>query len=200
VLLVSALAMPALFVSGRQRAIPAEDQPSIPTRVYPPMPFPSTVQDAPAGPAALIVTGRGGFGTIEVLGYEDRAIVVGQNGSYRVVRHNQFAAGKSLLLSPDGRFVAGDGGLEGARPGTDFSATSVLDLTTGQVHSYDAGQPLAWSPDGRSLLARSGSGNLSVVDVDAKAVVDLDLYGGEPTSPTWVAFSPDGRRAALQEG
>ena len=80
------------------------------------------------------------------------------------------------------------------------ATTAVLDLTTGQVRTYDAGQPLAWSPDGHSLLARSGSGNLSVVDVDAQVVVDLDLYGGEPTSPTWVVFSPDGRRAALQVG
>ena len=95
--------------------------------------------------------------------------MVGRNGSYRIVRHvNAFDAGETLLLSPNGRYIAGDSGLEGAQPGADIAnATAVLDLTTGQVRTYDAGRPLAWSPDGASLLASSDAGVLSIVEMDS---------------------------------
>ncbi len=199
--LVAVLALPVVMASSWQQAVPADDQPPIPTRVHRPLPFQSTVQEAPPGPAALILTGPGGFGANDLFGYEDRALVVGRNGSYRMVRHvDTFDAGETLLLSPGGRYIAGDSGLEGAHPGADIpNATAVLDLTTGQVHTYDAGRPLAWSPDGRSLLANSGAGNLSLVDMDSAEVLHLGLSGGDPSYAT-AAFSPDGRRVAVRVG
>ena len=199
--LLAVLALPVVMASGWQQAVPADDQPVIPTRVYGPRPFQSTVQETPPGPAALIVTGPGGFGASDFFGYEDRALVVGRNGSYRIVRHiNAFDAGETLLLSPGGRYIAGDWGLEGAHPGDDFAnATAVVDLATGQVHTYHAGRPLAWSPDGHSLLASSDAGILSIVDMYSGDVIKLGLFGADPISSS-AAFSPDGRRLAVQVG
>ncbi len=198
--LLAVMALPVVMASGWQQGVPADDQPVIPTRVQGPRPFQSTVQEAPPGPAALIVTGPGGFGASDFFGYEDRALVVGRNGSYRMVRHvNAFDAGETLLLSPGGRYIAGDSGIEGARPGDVWIATAVVDLTTGQVQTYDAGRPLAWSPDGHSLLASSDAGILSIVDMYSGGVIKLGLFGADP-SYTTAAFSPDGRRVAVQVG
>ena len=196
------VAMPAVSASGWRRAAPANDQPSVPSRVYPPLPLQSTVQESPPGPAALIVTGPGGFGASGLSGYDDRALVVGRNGSYRWVRNiNGVNAGESVLLSPDGRYVAGDQFQEGTQVGDDppASLTSVVDLTTGQVRTYEAGVPVAWLPGGRSLLTRTLAGSLQVVELDSGAIVDLGVYGAAPESSPF-AFSPDGRRVALQVG
>lgn len=195
------VAMPAVFGSGWRRAAPANDRPSVPSRVYPPMPLlQSTVQESAPGPAALILTGPGGFGANDSFGYEDRALVVGRNGSYRWVRNvNSVNAGESVLLSPDGRYIAGDRYQEGTQPGDDPWAflTSVVDLTTGHVRTYEAGVPLAWSPGGRSLLTRTREGLLRVLEVESGAIVDLGVFGGAPEGSP-IAFSPDGRRVALQ--
>lgn len=197
-LLAAAVALPAAVASRWQRPVPADGKPAVPYRVYPPLPGQGTVVDAPPGPAALVVTGPGGFGTRALFGgYEDRALVVGANGSYRMVRHiDGFAAGKSLLLSPDGRHVAGDWGLEGGwtdRLGA--AATTVVDLTTGSVRTYKAGVPVAWFPDGARLL--TSTGELNVLNLDTGAVDPVGVRH-EPNNDASVALSPDGRRAALQ--
>ena len=82
-LLALAVTMPTVFASGLRRAAPADDQPSIPSRIHSPIPMQSTVEEDPAGPATVILTGPGGFGVGGLAKYEDRALVIGRNGSYR---------------------------------------------------------------------------------------------------------------------
>lgn len=161
------------------------------------MPLLPNLVDAPNGPASVIVTGPGGFGADDVFGYDDRAIVVGRDGLSRYVRNvNAFDAGDDLLLSPDGRYVAGGADLEGVDAGESASewqsATGVMDLTTGEVRTFHEGPPVAWSPEGR-LLAGPLSGQLRLLDVDSGEAVPLGV--GRAAA---VAFSPDGRQLALQ--
>ncbi len=123
--------------------------------------------------------------------------MVGRNGSYRMVRHvDTFDAGESLLLSPDGRFLAGDGGLEGATG----EGTTVIDLSTGHTRGYPAGRPVGWSPDARHLVVRVGEGTLRILELDTGAVRDLGVYGGDQSKAEEIAFSPDGRQLAVQVG
>jgi hypothetical protein len=155
--------------------------------------------DAPNGPASVIVTGPGGFDANDVSGYDDRAIVVGLDGLYRYVRDiNSVDAGEDLLLSPDGRYVAGRADLEGVDWGEsalDWQSTAgVMDLTTGEVRTYHEGPPVAWSPGGR-LLTRASTGELKLLDVGSGEAVPLGVPGAVA-----VAFSPDGRQLALQLG
>jgi hypothetical protein len=132
-------------------------------------------------------------------GYGDRAMVVGQSGQYRWLRHaNAFDAGESVLLSPDGRYVAGDGGVEGGAVGDgllmDF--TVVVDLATGRARTFQAGYPLAWSPDRRTLLTSQDHG-LCILSLDTGTVVRTGIDLGSAT-PTPLAFAPDGRHVVLQ--
>jgi hypothetical protein len=168
-----------------------------------PMPLQPNLVDAPNGPASVIVTGPGGFGANDVFGYDDRAIVVGRDGLYRYVRAiNGFNAGEDLLLSPDGRYLAGRADLEGVRFGETApdwqSAAGIMDLTTGEVRTYRHGPPVAWSPDGRLLIGISQSlvGRrcpCKLLDPVSGAVTAVGASGA-----TSVAFSPDGRRLAIQ--
>jgi hypothetical protein len=195
--LVAMTALPVAWAPRWQRAAPAEDERSIPSEVLAPMPLQPNLVDAPNGPASVIITGPGGFGANDVFGYDDRAVVVGRDGLYRYVRElNSFDAGEDLLLSPDGRYVAGGAGLEGVEWGESASdwqsAAGVMDLATGEVRSYHDGPPVAWSPDGRLLTAAS-SGELALLDLNSGEAVPLGVAGAEA-----VAFSPDGHQLALQ--
>jgi hypothetical protein len=168
---------------------------SVPSRIRVPMPLQPNLVDAPNGPASVIVTGPGGFGA-NGLSFDDRAIVVGRDGLYRYVRDvNSVDAGEDLLLSTDGRYVAGGADLEGVdsvRSAPDWESTAaVMDLTTGKVRTYHEGAPVAWSPDGRLLV--HGLSGLQLLTLRSGEVLPLGV-GGVP-----VAFSPDGRQLALQQ-
>jgi hypothetical protein len=199
VVLVALAALVPLTAGWRSHPVsPAHNQPSVPSTVDAPLPFQSTVQDAPPGAATLLLTGVGGF---DLSGDGDRALVVGATGQYRWLRHaNAFDAGESVLLSPDGRYVAGDGGVEGGAVGDgllmDF--TVVVDLATGNARTFHAGYPLGWSPDGRTLLT-SQDNRLRILSVDSGAVVSTGIDLGTIT-PIALAFAPDGRRVVLQAG
>lgn len=177
---------------------PAASTWSIPSRVLPPLPLQPNLVDAPNGPASVILTGPGGFGAGDFSSYDDRAIVVGRDARYRYVRDlNSVNAGDDLLLSPDGRYVVGPYTLEGvhytgADPDSE-STVGVMDLTTGHVRTYTQGDAVTWSP-GDGLVVRARSGQLRLVDVESGDVVPLGV------AATNVAFSPDGRQLALQQG
>lgn len=174
---------------------PAQEPPSIPSRVEMPLPFQPTVDDAPNGPASVILTGPGGFGDYSIF-YDDRAIVVGRHGHYRWLYDvNDVHAGMDLLLSPDGRFVAGGATLAaGVSSSADWAPATVVDLTTGRVHRHRHGQPVAWSPDGR-LLVRPPTGSLMLMEPETGATTDTGAPGADA-----VAFSPDGRVLVTQHG
>ncbi|HEX6499259.1 MAG TPA: hypothetical protein VF054_09550 [Micromonosporaceae bacterium] len=191
---VSVLVVPGRTVGSR---------PSVPARVYPPLPWQPTVADAPSGAAALLVTGTGRFTGSDAFGdFEDHVVAVGVDGSYRLVRFNTWAGyGDDVLLSPDGRFVAGDTSMEGTvdAPSTTM-VTSVLDLTSGTVRSYDAGVPVAWSPDGSALLTRRGGdgADLLLLDLSSGRARRLVRIPGTTPAASYTAFSPDGRCVAIQ--
>jgi hypothetical protein len=189
VLLAALAVVPALFLASRGPA-PAEDPPSIPSRVFDPLPLQPNLVDAPNGPASLILTGPGGFGKTDLDGYQDRAVVVGRDGQYRYLRQTSgFDAGETVLLSPDGRWVAGIL-LDGSN--TDVpSQPGVIDLTNGHLRYFD-GRPLIWSPDGRLLVALD-SGQRKLVDPETGAMVDAGGYG-----PAQSVFSPDSRLLATK--
>lgn len=179
------------------RVAPADSPPRVPSTVYAPLPFQRTVQQDPAGPAALIVTGEGAFRGSDALGgYEGRTVVVSRDGRYRLVNGAaEVEAGQDAHLSPDGRYLAVNGPVDGASYAS-FGATSLVDLTTGRVRVFDAGSPTAWSPDGRQLLVRADR-TLTLIDVDSgesRHLFDLSVM---PSTDPRVAFSPDGRLLAV---
>jgi hypothetical protein len=195
----------AVRAGGAHAVPPAEPVPVVPSRVDPPLPFTSTVQDSPHGPAALVVSGVGSFHGSDVLSnYEGRNVVVGVDGMDRLVNlANEMAdAGNGTYLSPDGRLLATDASVEGVGAGSWDAQLAILDLTTGTVRTYsDAGSPLAWSPDGRSVLVTravggTAAGGLRLVDLTSGESRDLGLAG----IAGMVAFSPDGRRLMVDGG
>lgn len=195
VLVAVLVAVPfAVDRSGPRAIEPADGPASIPSTVYPPLPLQRTVQQAPNGPATLLVSGGGQFQGGDLLyRYDDRSMVVGRDGYYRMVRGaTRKEAGDSLLLSPDGRYVASDAGLEGAGDGP---ATAVLDLTTGDVRTYAGARPLAWSPDSRRLLAHGDDTVIHLIDRESGAAREVTRLPA-----VRVAFAPDGRRFVAEAG
>jgi hypothetical protein len=193
-----ALLLPLTVASAGRPEAPADGRPTVPSRVQTPLMFQATAVSSPPGAATVIVTAPGGFGAIDMFGgYEDSALVVGTSGSYRMVRHiDGFAAGESILLSPDGRYLAGDWAFESSwRTGVGAAATVVMDLKTGRLRTYRAGAPIAWFPDGTRLLTTTGT--LQMLHLDTGAVDDLGLRH-DPTNGASVAVSPDGRQAVVQ--
>ncbi|TNM64599.1 hypothetical protein FHN55_13920 [Streptomyces sp. NP160] len=117
----------------------------------------------------------------------------------------------AMLLSPDGRRVA-VGRYDAADTAPDVA---VQDLTTGDVTrsaalSGRAVLPLAWSPDSSTVLAavRRAAWNPYAGDADQTASGVPVLVGpdgavrplptGAPQEVAAAAYSPDGRRLALQ--
>lgn len=130
VLALVVLGAPAATASG------ATDGPAgvVPARVHNPWLWQATVQQRPAGPAALV------FFTDRTRYFESTGVLVAADGAYRLIPIG-IAEGHGLL-SPDGRHYL--------RP----QSGELLDLTTGrQIHAVTSGlDPLAWSPDGRRVL------------------------------------------------
>jgi hypothetical protein len=180
------------------RVAPADSPPRVPSTVYAPLPFQRTVQQDPAGPAALIVTGEGAFrGSDAFGGYEGRTVVVSRDGRYRLVNGvGEVEAGQDAHLSPDGRYLAVAGAVDGVEDAS-FDATSLVDLTTGQVRVFDGGSPTAWSPDGQHLLVH-GDHALTLVDIRSGTNRLLRKLSAQTPADAQVAVSPDGTRLAIQ--
>jgi hypothetical protein len=196
---------------GGLRAVPAEPSaPVVPTRITTTVPLTRTVLGAPNGPASLIMDGVGSSETFG--GFSDHVLVVGLDRSYRILRSiNGVFAGRDLLLSPDGRHVAGNWNLEGVPAGDPLVPGAVVDLVTGQVHIYRDLEPLAWSPDGRLLVGRGNPWDGAARPRSTRAVALLDVTTGETRDafsldPPYAreglrfAFSPDGRQVAIEAG
>ncbi|MET7421579.1 hypothetical protein [Dactylosporangium sp. NPDC005555] len=202
--------------------LPAAGNAAVPGRLHQPWPWQASVEGDPRGPAALLVSGGGGYQSMDLpFTYGSRISVIGRDGSYRVLPYGNtyLQAGQDVLLSADGRRVAGDGTYL-SHLGTGTGDVSVVDLGTGGERRYPGTgniDPVAWSPDGTRLLIRRYSGpawwsgaydGSDTVESDNGALWLLDLGSGATTRlldlgrtrPGRAAFSPDGRTVAVQAG
>ncbi|WP_045744750.1 hypothetical protein [Actinoplanes rectilineatus] len=170
----------------------------------------ATVDMGAPGPASVLAGGDTlGFQGGDFYDAEGKIAVVGRDGDYRMLLQggwNDVAAGEDVLLSPDGTRVA--------RPAVDVSGLEVVDLTSGKAPVYTGGNadsligPVAWSPEGRSLLVALYAGGapegnrFALLDLDTDTLQPL----GEVTSTVGMqaaargAISPDGTRIVLTDG
>lgn len=209
VLAVTALLAAVPLAAPRLHAAPApadgRPRPVVPTRVYPPLPGQRTVVADPPGRAVLVVSGDRELQGSDIWTWEGRSLLVGRDGGYRLARTvNQTSAGLGdLLLSPDGRYLAAQPMIEGTEwPDDPVGRTAVVDLGTGRIRQYPGGLPLAWSPDGRSLLLRPTTedprlGRLNLLDLASGTVRALPDIRERYRPGNLAAFSPDGGRIAL---
>lgn len=155
------------------------------------------VSEAPAGPA-LLMYGQGSAGPR--LLHTTQTVVVGVDGrTYRRLDEAERRGGPAepgtwqdapALLAPDGTRVAvGSVGSAGD--------LAVVDLRTGRTRTHRTEwtgvvEPLAWSPDGTRLAYTVGDSGSAVLDLGSGASTRL------AAPATAAAFSPDGRRLAVQ--
>ncbi|MEE6308796.1 hypothetical protein V1634_27480 [Plantactinospora veratri] len=182
------------WLAARRDAAPAE---IVPGQVRNPWLWQATVGQHPVGPASVL------FFTANTRYLESTGVVVGRDGGYRLLPIN-VGEGHGLL-SPDGRWYL--------RPGTGL----LLDLRSGdQRRTHRPGsRPLAWSPDGRSVVATRnnddqvityGPDNQQLNDpakpddllvVDPWSGVERVLPVGVFASHSAAAWSPDGSSLAV---
>jgi len=184
----------------------------------------ATVQQAPPGRAALLLGGDGlGLRGIDLLDHEGKVAVVGRDGSYRMLLYHGAAVvpGEDVLLSPDGRYVVQSFVAGGPR-----GFLVVTDLTDGTSRALPGpqgrdccGQPVAWAPDGRAVLAlelpREPIGWDPITQIGVlparPVLINLESKSATPLLDTvgdvhrlrtasLAAFSPDGKRIALRAG
>jgi WD40 repeat protein len=111
------------------------------------------------------------------------------------VRHFLFDHANAIVLSPDGKYLAG--------AGEDSTASQprvrVCDVTSGREVVTLTGHAiqincLAYSPDGRRIA--TGSGDETVKLWDTTTGQEVLTLSGHTSAVTGVAFSPNGRRLA----
>lgn len=222
---VAALSALALIGPPDREAVPAGPDATVPGRLHQPWPWQASVAGDPRGAASVLVSGGGTYQTLDLPGtYGSLVGVVGRDGSYRMLRYGYtyLQAGQDVLLSPDGRSVAGHGTYERLVSSAD-GTVSVVDLATGKERRYPGPgtvDPVAWSHDGRRLLIhrftdfRDATGEsepydghdnggsahaaLWLLDLDTGATTQVLDLGR--TTPGAAAFSPDDRTVAVQTG
>jgi hypothetical protein len=175
--------------------------PGLPDRLASPFSWTlvADVRQSPPGPVALIFSGPATYGNLE----EGRLAMVAANGErYRVLDvftdplESSFRAGQSVavdrftaLLSPDGRYLLGDG---------------MLDLVTGGRGPQPPGLPVGWSADGRRVVSELFNADQTF---EAREVWDLRtgqviarIEVNDPSRDGTAALSSDGERLAVEIG
>ncbi|MEU4688867.1 WD40 repeat domain-containing protein [Actinoplanes sp. NPDC023714] len=193
------VAIAALGVTQPWRGAPGD---TIPGGLELPWMWQATVaMDAPGRAAVLVGGDTLGFNGSDIYDAEGKLAVVGRNGEYRTLLYggvDSIAAGEDVLLSPDGRRVAG--------PSDDDSSLVVTDLDTGAEKHYDPegnwSGAVAWAPDGRSVLASRYDDTLALLDLESgKAQTIGDRVFSSPVrTASRAAFAPDGRHLAVTSG
>ncbi|MFC7529867.1 WD40 repeat domain-containing protein [Actinoplanes sp. GCM10030250] len=217
-LLISALIL-AAFVRPWQRPDPVGDV--VPGGVSLPWMWQATVRMDPPGPASVLIGGdTAGFQGADFYDSEGKIAAVGRGGKYRTLLYggkNTIIAGEDVLLSPDGRRAAQEYLVDSTESGTGLD---IVDLTTGRSTLYRGGQPegrccvpVAWAPDGQSMLVEvydrapfesdTATMRLALLDLATDRLVVLgashDAWENIRTASRG-AFSPDGQLMAITEG
>lgn len=222
VLLVVAVAFAVTGQGGGTRITPADGSDAVPGDVSTPWMWQATVQSDPRGQASLLLTGDGwGLSGTDVFDHEGKVAVVGRDGSYRMLLYAGASqtAGHGVVLSPDGRQVASQ-----FLPDEQPAWAVVTDLATGHSRRLVSegrdccAVPVAWSPDGRLLLALdhpfaptgfdpvTGYGQvpaeLVVYDLTAGTTQRLGAVGDlhQLRAASAAAFSPDSRHVVMTVG
>ncbi|GAA1368546.1 PQQ-binding-like beta-propeller repeat protein [Catellatospora chokoriensis] len=203
-LIAGAIALPGWRPSPPAPAEPGIDQ--LPTVLVSPPAGTAALSDAPLPRAlALYVTAD------QFLPDENSPLtVVGSDDRYREYDRPEwtFASGwtNTILLSPDGRYV-----LMARWDSGDGTRSRLLDITTGDVRTLDAGAPLTWSPDGALAALVHYDGDGTSDDPVGGQVTVVSMPTGRklwqvPLTPLpgvfrelRAALSPDGSMLALQQ-
>ncbi len=198
---------------------------AVPGKLHLPWMWQATVEQDPRGPASVLFTGSGlGLSGSDLIDHEGKVAVVGRDGSYRMMLYggSEVTPGDDVLLSPNGTFVA-----QGFKAGAEKDGWVVVtDLGTGKSRAFRGvngatccGRPVAWAPDGKSLLAIDFNQEPTHFDpvtgtgVQPARLWLLDLTTGgtrqivgdlgdlnKLRSASLAAFSPDGKRIAVTVG
>ncbi|MBB2947481.1 hypothetical protein FB565_007252 [Actinoplanes lutulentus] len=210
------VAVVGLAAAGVAR--PWRDAPGdvVPSGLELPWMWQATVDMDPPGRASMLVGGDTiGFNGTDIFDSEGKIAVVGRGGDYRTLLNggwDSIVAGEDVLLSPDGRRVV--------RPAVDQDGLEVIDLESGASRVYPAPDlavaaaptqapgwsgPVAWAPDGRSVLAEVYAGDdthLALLDLETSAVAPIGdrILGWTRRSASRAAFAPDVRHIAVSSG
>jgi len=205
-------AAPLLLGRGQGNGPVDSPGPVVPSTVYPPLTGEDTIVDEPPGPAAILIAGDHELRGMDFWGGEGRSLLVSQRGSYRLARSAyelSTGIGGGMLLSPDGRYLAGSLTMEGAKePSPDRVQAAVFDLVAGTMRQYDGGYPMAWSPNGDSILVHTlpatgevvhphTFGELRLLSMTTGQARPLPRIEGGLRDGNFAGFSPDGRRLAV---
>ncbi|MFI5958475.1 TolB family protein [Cryptosporangium sp. NPDC051539] len=218
-----ALLLVAIAGYGSSRSVADQRDRKAPAKVFQPFGWQQTVENSPPGPATVLVSGDG-WGMRGVT-YRAKVAVVGGTGVYRTQRYRtDVEAGEDVLLSPDGTLIAdgfprpvprASGSTAPASTGNSDPAIWFTDLESGKtsrmtVPATGTARPVAFSPNGRKILVQVASppehgpwngGELDLMDLATGEVARLADLGTAPVHRAQLAaFSPDGRRVAVQIG
>lgn len=155
--------------------------------------------DHGAGPPGWMDRGRR---VTQVHSFGDTAVMWSIGLARGDRREEARVAGKSLSLSNDGRrlaFAVGDwrNGVLTVADARGLHPRALSDTGAGWFN-------FAWSPDDRTIAAtrleRSGDLQVWLVDVASGRTRALTAFPRERGRPQWPAWSPDGKRVAVQAG
>jgi hypothetical protein len=166
--------------------------PALPKEFAGPSLLAAPVREAPPGPVAALI----GYSEVPIIGDigGGQGLAVAVNGQdYRALP----GSGTSLLSPDGGQLIVGGHG-----------ALDLIDLRTGSTRTYRVGagdlNPAAFSPDGRLVVYQHEEAGPTTTG-DCPQAVLIDLATGRRTTLTRdngceAAFSPDGKRIAVQIG
>lgn len=128
----------------------------------------------------------------EFLSQEGRVLVrVPEAGGVAEIVDRDVWAFAPPVLSGDGRLLGYATAFAEAGQGHYAYRVSVLDVASGTPRAFGEGAPMAFSPDGRQVLAMGGDKDLFIGDVDGSNWRGLGAFGGgQLFQVIWTAQGP----------
>jgi WD40 repeat protein len=102
-------------------------------------------------------------------------------------------------LSPDGCFLAASGGIDRAARLWEVATGKEVWQTKPADNTY-APAPLAFSPDGKTLLTRGNSGDFQLREALTGSQLWEVKFGPQARNVVFVSFAPDSKRLAFKNG